>query len=177
MSELQRAKCGNLFTLCFAQKISKEDVPLGQLAALKNPPEYMYELYMPAPEETTKEEAFEWHMANRNFFAFVFRKPLVGSHLGTALINLQERLHLFRTPGSSSNHEALMFYAKEMGYMTFTDRPDNALAMIFYAEHYQLKILWIDAYAHCVGMNDTLYLSSEHRVRKPLMAVKVVCAR
>ncbi|KAK7566547.1 hypothetical protein IWX47DRAFT_854568 [Phyllosticta citricarpa] len=164
MSELQRAKCGNLFTLCFAQKVPKEDVPLGQLAALESPPDSMYELYMPAPEDTTKEEAFEWHMANRNFFAFIFRKPLVGSHLGTALINLQERLHLFRTPGSSSNHEALMTYAKDMGYMTFTDRPDNALAMIFYAEHYQLKILWIDAYAHCVGMNDTLYLSSEHRI-------------
>ncbi|KAL1647827.1 hypothetical protein SLS58_002628 [Diplodia intermedia] len=173
MEALKHAACGNLFTLCFAHTASRAQVPASQLSALKNAPEQMYELYIPAPEGCMREEAFQWHLTTRNFFAFLFKKPLVGTHLGGALVDLQERLHLFRSAQPMDNQSALMEYAEEVGYLNFTHRPDNALAMLYYAEHYETKDLWIDAYAHCVGMNETLFLSSEHesipRVTKALI--------
>ncbi|KAL1624160.1 hypothetical protein SLS54_004089 [Diplodia seriata] len=173
MEALKHAACGNLFTLCFAHTASRAQVPASQLSALKNAPEQMYELYIPAPEGCMREEAFQWHLTTRNFFAFLFKKPLVGTHLGGALVDLQERLHLFRSAQPMDNQSALMEYAEEVGYLNFTHRPDNALAMLYYAEHYEIKDLWIDAYAHCVGMNETLFLSSEHesipRVTKALI--------
>lgn len=164
MEALKHATCGNLFTLCFAHTVSRSDVPASQLSSLKDAPEQMYELYIPAPEGFVREEAFQWHLTTRNFFAFLFRKPLVGTHLGGALVDLQERLHLFRSAQPLANQSVFMEYAEETGYLNFTHRPDNALAMLYYAGHYEIKDLWIDAYAHCVGMNETLYLSSEHDV-------------
>lgn len=173
MEALKHATCGNLFTLCFAHTVSRSDVPASQLSSLKDAPEQMYELYIPAPEGFVREEAFQWHLTTRNFFAFLFRKPLVGTHLGGALVDLQERLHLFRSAQPLANQSVFMEYAEETGYLNFTHRPDNALAMLYYAGHYEIKDLWIDAYAHCVGMNETLYLSSEHdpipRVTKALI--------
>ncbi|KAH7065349.1 hypothetical protein B0J12DRAFT_535857, partial [Macrophomina phaseolina] len=173
MDALKHATCGNLFTLCFAHTVSRSQVPPSQLGALKNPPDQMYELYIPAPEDFMREEAFQWHLTTRNFFAFIFNKPLVGTHLGGALIDLQERLHLFRSAQPAQNRSVFLEYAEDVGYLNFTHRPDNALAMLYYAEHYEIKDLWIDAYAHCVGMNETLFLSSEHepipRVSKALI--------
>ncbi|KAK7728510.1 hypothetical protein SLS57_002398 [Botryosphaeria dothidea] len=173
MEVLKHSACGNLFTLCFAHTVSRSQVPSGQLSALKDPSEKMYELYIPAPEDFMKEEAFQWHLTTRNFLAFIFNKPLVGTHLGSALIDLQERLHLFRSAEPSQNQSVFMEYAEDIGYLNFTHRPDNALAMLYYAEHYEIKNLWIDAYAHCVGMNETLFLSTEHdpipRVTKALI--------
>ncbi|OJD35413.1 uncharacterized protein BKCO1_170001 [Diplodia corticola] len=162
MEALKHAACGNLFTLCFAHTVSRSQVPASQLSALRDAPAQMYELYIPAPEGFMREEAFQWHQTTRNFFAFLFRKPLVGTHLGGAFVDLQERLHLFRSAQPKENQAAFMEYAEEVGYLNFTHRPDNALAMLYYSEHYETKDLWIDAYAHCVGMNETLFLSSEH---------------
>ncbi|EOD43030.1 hypothetical protein UCRNP2_10291 [Neofusicoccum parvum UCRNP2] len=173
MEALKHATCGNLFTLCFAHTVSRSEVPVSQLGALKDAPEQMYELYIPAPEDFMREEAFQWHLTTRNFFAFIFNKPLVGTHLGGALIDLQERLHLFRSADPPQNQAIFLEYADEAGYLNFTHRPDNALAMLYYAEHYQLQDMWIDAYAHCVGMNETLFLSAGHepipRVTKALI--------
>ncbi|KAL1619320.1 hypothetical protein SLS56_010158 [Neofusicoccum ribis] len=173
MEVLKHATCGSLFTLCFAHTVSRSEVPVSQLSALKDAPEQMYELYIPAPEDFMREEAFQWHLTTRNFFAFIFNKPLVGTHLGGALIDLQERLHLFRSADPPQNQAIFLEYADEAGYLNFTHRPDNALAMLYYAEHYQLQDMWIDAYAHCVGMNETLFLSAGHepipRVTKALI--------
>ncbi|KAK3216937.1 hypothetical protein GRF29_1g1462448 [Pseudopithomyces chartarum] len=33
--------------------------------------------------------------------------------------------------------------------------------MLYYAEHYKLRSVWMDAFAHCVGMNERLVLSPE----------------
>lgn len=169
MDVLKNATCGNLFTLCFAHTVLRSDIPVSQLSALKDAPDQMYELYIPAPEDFLREDAFQWHLTTRNFFAFIFNKPLVGTHLSTALIGLQERLQLFRSAEPSQNQAALMKYANEVGYLNFTHRPDNALALLHYAEHYELKDLWVDAYAHCVGMNETLYLSAEYDVSAPFL--------
>ena len=121
------------------------------------------ELYIPAPDDSSREDSFQWHITTRNFFAFVFGKPLVGTHLGKSLIDLQKRMHLFRS-GQINNHEDFIVYAEKLGYLNFVNCPDYALAMLYYAEHYQLQELWIDAFAHCVGMNDNLCLSTEFEV-------------
>ncbi|KAF2089274.1 hypothetical protein K490DRAFT_36815 [Saccharata proteae CBS 121410] len=161
LEALQHANCGPLFSMCFAQKTSQSELPETQLSLLRDPPESMYELYIPAPEDSMREDMFRWHMTTRNFFAFIFKKPLVGTHLGGALVQLQERLHLFRS-SDNSNYEDFMAYAEQMGYSDMANAPDHALAMLYYAEHYTLQGLWTEAYAHCVGMNDVVYKSSEY---------------
>ena len=123
-----------------------------------------YEAFIPAPDSCIHEEAFHWHITTRNFFAYLFQKPLIGTHLGQAIIDLRERLRTFRSE-DVDNEQDLHLYLEELGYLEFAHNPDNALAVLSYAEHYQLRDMWIDAFAHCVGMNDVLSMSSEFEVR------------
>jgi len=90
-------------------------------------------------------------------------KPLVGSSLSNALIDLLERMLILR-PATTNNVDDCLAYAERMGYMNFAHSPDYALALLRFAEHFQLRDLWIDAFSHCVGMNDSLSLSSEFEV-------------
>ncbi|KAF1991973.1 hypothetical protein K402DRAFT_416470 [Aulographum hederae CBS 113979] len=155
LTSLKALKCGKMFSVCFAQRKGG-----------------VYEIFIPAPEDAMREEAFAWHITTRNFFAFVMRKSLVGTHLSQSLIKLRERLDLFRADGVN-NEEDFMAYLDELGYLDFGHSQDHALAILNYAEHFQLYDLWIDAFAHCVGMNDTLATSSEFesvpRVTKALI--------
>ena len=57
-----------------------------------------------------------------------------------------------------------MDYAEQQGYLDFVDCPNYALAMLQYAEHYKLHDVYVDAFAHCVGMNDDLSTSTEFDV-------------
>jgi hypothetical protein len=123
----------------------------------------MIELYIPAPGEVSRTDAFDWHITTRNFFAFVLGKPLVGCHLGKTLVQLQERIRIVR-PGNLENHQDLVSYLNQQGYMDFVECADYALAMLYYAEHYKLRDIWIDAFAHCVGMNESLALCAELEV-------------
>lgn len=174
---LQKNHCDALFSLCFAQ-MTPTNAGSNMLRRTSNgaaaPTDIpsTCELYIPAPDNSSREDSFQWHVATRNFFAFIFGKPLVGAHLGKSLIDLQERMHLFRS-GQTNNHEDFMAYAEKLGYLNFVNCPDYALAMLHYAERYQLQELWIDAFAHCVGMNDNLCLSTEFepisRVTKALI--------
>jgi hypothetical protein len=148
-----------MFSLCLAQKTP--GTPGSRLSRISSTG--FCELYIPAPDEASREASFQWHITTRNFFAFVLRRPLVGTHLGKALVDLQERMHLFRS-GQINNHEDFMAYTDDMGYHNFVEAPDYALSMLYYAEHYQLRDLWVDAFAHCVGMNDRLCLSPEFEV-------------
>jgi hypothetical protein len=121
------------------------------------------ELYIPAPENASRKEAFEWHLTTRNFFAYVFGKPLVGVKMGQTLVDLQERMHLFRSRHVNNQRDFLSFIDSQ-GYRAFVDCPDYALSMLYYAEHYKLRDVWIDAFAHCVGMNESIAASSEFAV-------------
>jgi hypothetical protein len=112
------------------------------------------DLYIPAPESSRK-EAFSWHITTRNFFALVLERPVVGAVLGQVLIDLRERLDVFR-PNDPRNHEDFMAYLEKLGYLEFAHHPDYALALLNFAEHFQLQELWIDAFSHSVGMNDLL---------------------
>jgi hypothetical protein len=121
------------------------------------------ELFIPAPDDASREAAFKWHITTRNFFAYIFGKPLVGEHLGLAYVDLRQRMHLFRS-GQIDNNRDFLDYAESQGYRDVVDSPDYALAMLYYAEHHKLRDVWIDAFAHCVGMNERLTLSQEFAV-------------
>lgn len=122
-----------------------------------------YELYIPAPDDALREDAYRWHITTRNFFAYITNKPLVGSKLGKALIDLLERIHLF-CPNNATNIQSFLSYVQRQGYSNFVDRSEYALAFLNFAEKFRLRDLWIDAFAHCVGMNDQLDLSPEFDV-------------
>ena len=124
------------------------------------------ELYIPAPEHASREESCDWHIANRNFFAFVLGKPLVGREMGQAYVDLFERMRLFRSE-HINNKQDFLDYLEIQGYRDLVECTDYALASLFYAERYKLKDVWIDAFAHCVGMSESITLSPEYTVRPP----------
>ncbi|KAL1311710.1 hypothetical protein AAFC00_001811 [Neodothiora populina] len=112
------------------------------------------ELYIPAPVDKPRSGTFRWHLATRNFFAWIMSRPLVGMDLGDSLIDLLDRMHLFRP--HADNLEDLFQYAKRVGYLNLVGCPEYALAFLRLAEHCQCRHLWINAFTHCVGMNDHL---------------------
>ncbi|MCJ1243104.1 hypothetical protein MMC30_000301 [Trapelia coarctata] len=119
-----------------------------------------YELYIPAPPHLNREEALEYHLTTRNFFAWMFEKPLVGHNLGESLVCLQERMKEFR-PDPEENQDDLLAYIDVMGYTDFRDCPDHALAVLHFAEKFEYRDLWTDAFVHCAGMNNQLVASTE----------------
>jgi len=159
-----------MFSLCFAQTSALSsrhpDLPMDSANTV--------ELYIPAPEDASRETSFNWHLTTRNFFAFLFGKPLVGRHIGQTLVELQERMQLFRS-GLINNQQDLLEYLDQQGYRYLVECPDYALAMLYYAEHYKLRDVWIDAFAHCCGMNEVLSLSEEFEVCTTEGTVCIMC--
>lgn len=123
------------------------------------------ELYIPAPPGSDKQQAYNYHLATRNLIAFIFRRSLVGEHLGGALISLLHSMHESRTI-DVDNLSDLMGYMDEEGYLDLKDRPAHALALLHFAETFQLRDLYIEAFAHCCGMHDRLFGNSEYQVRR-----------
>ena len=166
---LKKSNCGAMFSLCFAQMTttpgSNHSHPDRSCSAQVESAttSRKVELFVPAPEDTARDVSFNWHLTTRNYFAFIFGRPLVGTHLGQAMVDLQERMRLYRS-GGVDNHKDFLDYADKQGYRNFADFPDYALAVLYYAEHYKLRDVWIDAFAHCVGMNERLVLSPEFSV-------------
>jgi hypothetical protein len=132
---------------------SSEDSYLSQKNTTKT-----YELYIPPPPTAERGEACLYHTATRNFFAWVFGKSLVGNHLGGALVGLLNSMSQFRSVGED-NVQAIMDYMDKEGYADMRSQPDHALAILFFAEHFHFRDLWIDAFAHCTGMNERLITS------------------
>ncbi len=108
---------------------------------------------------------FLHHIATRNFFAWLFDKSLVGNHLGGALVGLLNSMNEFRSPGED-NIQEIMDYMDEEGYADLRNQPDYALASLFFAEHFHFNDLYINAFAHCAGMNKNLIFSAGFEVRK-----------
>ncbi|KAK8125368.1 uncharacterized protein PG998_001127 [Apiospora kogelbergensis] len=117
----------------------------------------------PGPPGLDKRQAYRFHLATRNFFAFLCRRSLVGEHLGSALITLAETMHLFRTP-DVDNLADLMSYMDEEGYLYLKSQPSHALAILHLAEVLQIRDLYINAFAHCCGMSDQLFLGPEYQL-------------
>ncbi|KAI9807023.1 MAG: hypothetical protein M1825_005740 [Sarcosagium campestre] len=119
-----------------------------------------YEIFIPAPPTYNREQSFQYHLNTRNFFAWMFGRPIVGTNLGASLVGLLDRMSLFRSE-SEDNVKDILEYLDEEGYLDLREYPDHALAILFFAERFQLRDTWIDAFVHCTGMNDRLIASSE----------------
>lgn len=59
----------------------------------------------------------------------------------------------------------LISYLDEEGYLDMRNQPIHALAILHFAEYFQCKPLYIDAFTHCTGMSDQLFLVPEYQVR------------
>ena len=125
--------------------------------------EVEYELFIPAPSTLSREDAMDYHLTTRNFFAWMFEKPLVGVQLGGALTGLRRRMDEWR-PDPEENEDDFLAYIDEQGYTDFRDCPDHALAVLHWAETFRHSELWTDAFVHCVGMNEQLVSSNEFSV-------------
>ena len=123
-----------------------------------------YELYIPAPSYLSREEAFQYHLTTRNFFGWMYERPLVGDRLGEALIALLERMNNFRS-NDMENQDDVLAYIDGQEYSDFRECPDHALAVLQFAEKFELRELWTDAFVHCAGMNNDLTSSAEFGVR------------
>ncbi|KAL2752916.1 hypothetical protein ACRALDRAFT_2067010, partial [Sodiomyces alcalophilus JCM 7366] len=121
------------------------------------------DLFIPAPPGADKREAFLYHLAARNLFAWVFRKSLVGEYLGSALVALLNVLSEFRA--HDADHVAdLMDYLEGEGYLDIGNEPTHALAVLRLAEVFQLRDLFINAFAHCAGMSEHLFSAPEYQL-------------
>ncbi len=136
---LRQKKCSNILNVCHAQIASRdgtETQPLLSMSSsliLSSREPGVVNLYIPAPDSVSREDAFKWHITTRNFFAFLLGKPLVGFHMGQTFVDLQERLQIFRNR-LITNHEDFFQYAEDQGYRDFAECTDYALASLYYAE-------------------------------------------
>ncbi|KAH9903611.1 hypothetical protein F4778DRAFT_91496 [Xylariomycetidae sp. FL2044] len=121
------------------------------------------ELFIPAPPHSDKNQSFHYHLATRNFFALIFRRSMVGENLGSALITLMHSMYEFRSR-DVDHAQDMMGYLDEEGYLDLKNQPSHALAMLHLAEVFQLRNLYIDAFAHCCGMADHLFLGPEYQL-------------
>lgn len=129
-------------------------------------PPAKHELFIPAPAGLTKEGAFRYHITTRNFFAWMFEKPLVGHRLGDSLLSLLDRMNEFRED-EDQNLEDMLAYLDSQDYTDFRSCPDHALAVLQFAEKHELLELWRDSFCHCAGMSQDLPFSSEYEVWFP----------
>ncbi|UNI13882.1 hypothetical protein JDV02_000578 [Purpureocillium takamizusanense] len=123
-------------------------------------PRRMVELYVPPPPTGDKQQALQYHIAMRNLLAWVLGRSVVGESLGAALVGLLHSMHEFRSAGED-NVGDLLAYMGEEGYLALANQPDYALAMLYLAEAFQLRTLYLRAFAHCVGMKQSLSSSTE----------------
>ncbi|KAH9818542.1 Rdx family [Teratosphaeria destructans] len=121
-----------------------------------------YELYIPAPASLTRAEAYEYHLTTRNFFAYATGKPLVGETLGVALARLLERIGEWQPDMDTA--ACFAQYYQRLGYADLAENADYALASLILSERARLRSLWTEAFVHCVGMHDRLFLSREYQV-------------
>lgn len=121
------------------------------------------QLFLGAPKHLGRDAILRWHLTTRNFFAWLLRKPIAGSHLGIALSDLLDRLHLWR-PDNRDNDRAILSFAEEMGYANFTRSPNYAAAMLVFAEEQKLRDLWIEAFACCASMIDSVTVAPDFEV-------------
>lgn len=162
--QLLAAKCFPLI-----QRFLVTDGPpprtIRQLEIWGTDPTRTVELYIPPPAGLTERQAHAYRVATRNFFAWVLRRSLVGEHLGQALVGLMCSMSEFRAD-VKDNVGDMLEYLDEEGYLTLVNQPTHALAVLYMAEYFRMRDLYIRAYAHCTGMGDEVCTTSEFQVGK-----------
>ncbi|KAI4276536.1 MAG: hypothetical protein LQ337_002418 [Flavoplaca oasis] len=124
-------------------------------------PPAKHELFIPAPSGLSREASFRFHVTTRNFFAWMFEKPLVGDRLGDSLLSLLDRMNDFRED-EDENLEDVLAYLDSQEYTDFRSCPDHAIAVLQFAERHELLDLWRDSFCHGAGMGDELQSSVEY---------------
>lgn len=127
------------------------------------------ELYIPAPSSPSIDAVFDHHITTRNFFAWLYDRPLAGRALGPSLLQLKRRINQYRKnrPEATTNQE-IIEYAESQKYLDFRECMDHALAALVLAEDLEQHDLWVDAFAHTVGMSHrNLSLSLEYAAVDP----------
>ena len=119
-----------------------------------------YDLFIPSPRDLSRDEAFAFHLSTRNFFAYAVGRSVVGERLSSALAGLWERLREWAQKATSASD--LIAYLDGQGYLNFAENPEHALACLKFAESAKIRDVWIDAFAHCAGMHERLFLSPEY---------------
>ncbi|KAJ4418766.1 hypothetical protein N0V82_005331 [Gnomoniopsis sp. IMI 355080] len=158
---------GPAFRILFASLLSAQCLPLIERfvdRAVSEEEAYQngrVDLYIPAPAAASRSEAAQYHLIIRNFFAWVARRSVVGRHLGNALIGLTNAMEEFREPDADNVHD-LFAYLDEEGYLDMRNQPEHALAILHLSEVFEIRELYIDAFAHCVGMSEHLYKHHEY---------------
>lgn len=153
-------------------QLALQDAELRRLSGFdaSRRPCQMHELHMPAPPGYHEDQVAGYHIVIRNLFAWIFGKPVVGTHLGKSLINLHYRLRRYR-PDGAGNVTDMLGYLLQQGYTDFRECTDHALAVLQWAEHFRVENAWLDAFGHCAGMAERLELSPEFAaVTKPTKA-------
>lgn len=121
------------------------------------------DLYIPAPWTANKLQAYWYHLELRNLFAWIFRRSVVGEHLGHTIVALANTLERYRQPGADDRQD-LLAYLDEEGYLDLRNQPAHALALLHLAETFQLSDIYLEAFAHCAGMSDRLHRHNEYSV-------------
>jgi hypothetical protein len=114
----------------------------------------MRALYLSAPRGIDLETTIDHHLGVRNFFAWLYNVPLAGRTLGKSLSDLKDHLDLYRPSKEPQNQADVVTFADFQRYLDFRECVDHALAAMRFAEKCQIEDLWIDAFAHCVGMGN-----------------------
>lgn len=138
--------------------VSQDDLDFRSLTSLNK----TIELFIPPPPMATKQHALQYHLATRNFFAWIFRRSLVGEQLGSALIALWHTIAQHRGL-EEDNMGDLLGYMDEEGYLDMRNEPNHALGVLHFAEHFQLKDLYVNAFTHCVGMAGRSFVIPEYQ--------------
>lgn len=119
---------------------------------------------MPAPKEASKTDSIFQHLNTRNLFAWVYDIPLTGRNLGKAIVGLLQQINLLRPGDEENNQREVIAYLESQGYLDFRECADHALATLHFAESFEIEYLWIDAFAHCVGLHHAMHDSLEFEV-------------
>ncbi|KAI1484071.1 hypothetical protein F4774DRAFT_405273 [Daldinia eschscholtzii] len=134
------------------------------------------ELFIPSPPLSDPQQSYEYYLATRNFIAYVFCRSMVGKNLGATLITLMHSMHQFRLK-NVDNVQDLMSYLDEEGYLNLRSNPGHAIAILHLSEVFRLRSLYINAFAHCCGMNDQLPAVPEYQLISPITRKLIHCAR
>ena len=110
------------------------------------------ELFLPAPPNMDPNTRIDHHLDIRNFFAWLYQLPLAGRALGQSTLSLKRRVDEYR-PGNTRNQSDVVAFLELQGYLDFRECVDHALGALVFAEALEIRHLWIDAFAHCVGMS------------------------
>ncbi|KAL8829325.1 MAG: hypothetical protein Q9191_002079 [Dirinaria sp. TL-2023a] len=164
-AKIQYSNCMPLFQRAALHSVSQTPSPTSseEGSPVQDTHRVDFELYLPAPPHLSREDAFRYHLTTRNFFAWMFEKPVVGHRLGESLVALYERMNEYR-PCEEQNRDDILAYIDGQEYSDFRDCPDHALAVLHFAERFEIRELWTDAFVHCAGMNNELASSAEFEV-------------